>query len=109
MHGASYDDVVEAEDDELEAALRREGYRLSRRELDALMEEREYAKFKTYVERYAAEVGAQPALGADEEDDEADDGGKAKSSPLPRKTAKKPAKTPSANGSPDDEDEADWV
>jgi hypothetical protein len=70
------------------------------------MEEREYQRFKTRVARYAAEVGAEPALAADDEDDD-EDGEKPKKRALPRST-KKPAKT-TATPEPVDEEEADWV
>ena len=108
MQNESYREVVEVDlegGDELEAALRREGYRLTRRELDELMEQREYELFKARVARYAAEVGAEPALTPAEDDDE--DGEKPKKRALPKST-KKPTKNASTS-EPVDEEEAEWV
>ena len=93
--------------DDLEAALRREGYRLSRHDLDRLIEEHEYEKFKGMVRRYAREAGVEPALPHDEHDngnDEDDDGkGRKRKSPLPRAKRKLPEPAPSAVSNEDDE------
>lgn len=116
QHEANYREVVDVDveaGDELEAALRREGYHLTRRQLDELMEEREYARFKRFVDRYAREAGVEAALVAEgaelayaaEREDKESAGEKkpsAKKSALPRKpAASKPAATV-------DEEEEDW-
>ena len=82
--------VREARED-LEDVLRREGYRLTRRELDRLVEEDEDRRFNDRLDKALA---ARAAAEADEDDDEdeLDDEGNPKAK---KKTAaKKPAAKP---------------
>lgn len=65
--------VAEARED-LEEVLRREGYHLSRRELDAMLEQRDEAKFRARMDRYLDELAAGEEE-AGEEDDDAGEGG----------------------------------
>src|SRR6202451_3885799 len=69
------EDVSDARDD-LEDVLRREGYRLSRRDLDAILEEREGRKFNERLER-ALKAREEEA----DEEAEIDDDGKPKPKP----------------------------
>jgi hypothetical protein len=52
-------DVADAED-ELEQTLRKHGYRLSRADLDSVVDERSYDRFKTFMERLEREKTPPP-------------------------------------------------
>lgn len=90
--------------EDLEDVLRREGYRLSRRQLDRMIEEDDERRFnarldKALADRAAAEAEAE---GDDEQEaDGVDEEGKPK--------AKAKAKLRKVAGGKDEEDEGEWV
>ena len=65
---------------QLAAALRAAGYRLTPGDLDRLSDQADYERFKSYVDRYALEVGAEAALDDNEDVDDDDENGGGKSS-----------------------------
>lgn len=80
-------DVRDARED-LEDVLRREGYRLSRRDLDAMIDEREERRFNERLDRALAAREAAEA-GEEEEEETGEDGKpKAKAKPKPKPGAK---------------------
>ncbi len=82
-------DVRDARED-LEDVLRREGYRLSRRELDAMIDEREERRFNERLDKRLAEL-AEGEEGEGEEG-EGDEGEGEEGKPAKKKAAaKKPA------------------
>ncbi len=76
-------DVSHARED-LDEVLRREGYRLTRRELDELVESRDNARMDERLNRLLDERLAATAPGeGDEGDGDADEDGKSKPKPKP--------------------------
>ncbi len=99
-------DVLHARED-LDEVLRREGYRLSRRELDELVQARDNARLDERLNRLLDERLAAAATDEDDEgDDEGDDDGDGKSKRKPKAKAKPGDKTPPA-GTKDEGEE--WV
>ena len=84
-------DVRDARED-LEDVLRREGYRLSRRELDAMIDEREERRFNERLDKaLAARAAADEDDSGDGEEELDEDGkpkAKAKAKPKPKPAAK---------------------
>lgn len=96
---------AEARED-LEDVLRREGYRLSRRELDEIMSKRDEDRIAAAVDRRLAELEAEREA-AEEDDDAGDDDGEKKKKPPAKKPAAAGAKKPAGGG--DGETEEEWV
>ena len=92
--------VREARED-LEDVLRREGYRLSRRELDRLVDEDEDRRFN---ERLDKALAARVAAESEEEEEELDADGNPTGKKKP--AAKKPATKKPAAAKPEEEE---WV
>lgn len=93
-------DAGEARDD-LDAVLRKHGYRLSRDDLDELAEQREYESFRKRMQRF---VDEQKAGGSGSSDDDDDSGGKGK--------GKRKAKAGASKGGDDDappENRGGWL
>lgn len=86
---------------DLDDVLRANGYRLTRRELDALVAAQEEERITAAVERALAARDAAAGDEDEDEDDDDDDGGEDGDKPKPK--AKPKAKT--ADG---DDDEAEW-
>lgn len=85
-------DVRESRED-LEDVLRREGYRLSRRELDRLVDEDEDRRFNERLDRRLAELKAAEEDDGDEDDEEVEgEDGKPKPKRKPAAKKTEPAK-----------------
>lgn len=90
-------DVASARED-LEDVLRREGYRLSRRELDRLVDEEEERRFNARLDKALADRAA--ADDEEEDEEELDEDGKPKPKP---KGKPKPKAKPTAT------EEEEWA
>lgn len=99
QRSSARDDVREARED-LEDVLRREGYQISRRQLDELLEQEDERKFNARMEKFLADRAA-----ADEadEDDQDDDGEGANGKPKPKRKPK-----PKAGATVVDEEAEEW-
>lgn len=95
-------DVREAQED-LDDVLRRHGYRLSRRELDAILNERDERRQRDLFERwYEERTAAEQEDGEDGEENEEEGDGEGKTkAKLKQRNAKKETKT--------EDEEEEWT
>lgn len=105
---AAREDVDDARED-LEDVLRRHGYKLSRRDLDELVEGRDKARFRAWFEELEQERAAAARQDDDEdedgENDDDEDGEKKRKPAAKRKSAAK--QPPQVDGTVETEEE--WV